>query len=1036
MNKSMSRPRNMAIRHRPTCLSSALTLTVCTALATAAGATPPGLTGRPHLIGDLDRTPAGASVRNLSKAAGIVFFAGRDDTHGRELWRTDGTADGTRLVADLRPGGSDSEPSRVVEVGRRAFFTADDGTHGRELWRSDGTARGTLRVTDILPGPGAGTSPFYGRSDALAADNTLYFTADDGVHGKELWQSNGTAAGTAMIADIHPGPGGSNPSLIGRVAAGLLLAADHPELGRELWLSDGTAAGTRLVVDFAPGPDDSFPSVFGELDPIGGRMLVATFQQGIGTHLWTTDGTAAGTVAFAPTSGNHSPNLISTWQGVLWFTLGPGWNDSTLYRSDGTAAGTTAIVSGVMARGAGMVVRGVLYFPARATPDDAERGGQLWRTDGTASGTFPIRNLVDTGCSEEFGTLFRLGDELLFAAREETRGWDIWASDGTTMGTRRLHNFGPLNTQLGRTEAVLADGILLFAADDGRHGSELWRTDGSPRGTYLVKDLLHVTANAMNSWPESKVLAHPGGGIVFGDRHGTLWHATGTDTGARRLPSPAPGRALPLAFRADGTLFFHQTQAGSSALWRHDSTAPLATFADTRPSSEAALAGNLIFFVADNKPWRSDGTAAGTYSLAEFDPGLSLSSPSSLLALGNRVLFAAETPGHGRQIWASDGTASGTRRLTSISTARSWIQLFPGGGLAFALVDQGATARSLWSSDGTPAGTRALHHFAPGPNHSLDFSVRVTTSADGALVLAGDPQGGYQLWQSDGTSAGTRLLAQVQEAGAPELSRGSMFAHLGEGVVFSGWDAAHGAGLRRFDTASGRLEWLANARTEWWLEQKPVEWQGRLYFVADDGTHGRELWQSDGTPAGTTMVAEVFPGARGSDVLGTTAAGEQLFFFAANGSTGREPWVIDAKASAITIERVRPSSPLPGSQDCAVLEVEGRLGTASTSSKKVSLAITDHHGFVAETRWQGDDCTVRGDNGALRCSHSGRAGSDRFRAVFGRSDRLGRVSFAATLGTAAVPCTLTPPVRVSLALGDETSTTWAKTWATAAPPTR
>ena len=77
------------------------------------------------------------------------------------------------------------------------FFTADDGTNGRELWKSDGTAAGTVLVKDINPGSGSSYP-----SNLTNVNGTLFFTADDGTNGRELWKSDGTAAGTVLVANL------------------------------------------------------------------------------------------------------------------------------------------------------------------------------------------------------------------------------------------------------------------------------------------------------------------------------------------------------------------------------------------------------------------------------------------------------------------------------------------------------------------------------------------------------------------------------------------------------------------------------------------------------------------------------------------------------------------------------------------------------------------------------------------------------------------------------------------------------------------
>jgi ELWxxDGT repeat protein len=96
-------------------------------------------------------------------------------------------------------------------VGGTLFFSATDGSHGTELWQTNGTSAGTALVADILPG--SASSLFL--PGLTNVSGTLFFSADDGSHGQEVFKSNGTSTGTAMVKDINPGnkyfDGGSYP---------------------------------------------------------------------------------------------------------------------------------------------------------------------------------------------------------------------------------------------------------------------------------------------------------------------------------------------------------------------------------------------------------------------------------------------------------------------------------------------------------------------------------------------------------------------------------------------------------------------------------------------------------------------------------------------------------------------------------------------------------------------------------------------------------------------------------------------------------
>ena len=203
------------------------------------------------------------------------------------------------LVKDIRPGSSSSSPRNLTALGNTLFFTADDGVNGIELWKSDGTAAGTVLVKDI--GPGSSSSP----SNLTAVGNTLFFSANNGVNGEELWKSDGTAAGTVLVKDISPGSSSSFPRNLTAVGNTLFFSAFDSVNGYELWKSDGTAAGTVLVKDISPGSSSSFPS---NLTAVGNTLFFRADDGVNGRELWALNvGTpAVPTLAIAATNANQT----------------------------------------------------------------------------------------------------------------------------------------------------------------------------------------------------------------------------------------------------------------------------------------------------------------------------------------------------------------------------------------------------------------------------------------------------------------------------------------------------------------------------------------------------------------------------------------------------------------------------------------------------------------------------------------------------------------------------------------------------------
>jgi ELWxxDGT repeat protein len=235
--------------------------------------------------GTLRLTGPAEKIEGFTDAGGTIFFVLYpfvDVT--AELWKTDGTVAGTVLVKhfDLNPFPITDPNLRqallAAPAGGPLVFVAGDPAAGTELWRSDGTEAGTVRLADIQPGPG-GSEP----RGLTAVGNRVYFAADDGAHGREIWMTDGTPAGTRLVADLFPGPGSSQPDNLTAVDTALVFSATDGAHGVELWRTAGRAVGTRMVQDIAPGALSSSPSA---MTAAGPNVYFPANDNATGFELW------------------------------------------------------------------------------------------------------------------------------------------------------------------------------------------------------------------------------------------------------------------------------------------------------------------------------------------------------------------------------------------------------------------------------------------------------------------------------------------------------------------------------------------------------------------------------------------------------------------------------------------------------------------------------------------------------------------------------------------------------------------------------
>jgi len=370
----------------------------------------------------------------LEAVGGAVYL-----TDGDRVGRSDGTDAGTRWIADPFYGG-DGLTGQLTNVNGTLFFRALEGGYGTELWRADAGA--AAMVTDLAP-DAASAAPGW----LTAVGATVYFTATNGSTGLELYRSDGTAAGTTLVRDIRPGGVSSEPRALARVGTELFFSADDGTTGHELWRSDGTAAGTSLVQDVAPGPRSSRIAWFARA---GETLFFAADDGTSGEELWALQlGSGGGTGDVSPPTVTLTAPGAGVYRGDV--TLAADATDDVAvdhvdFLVDGSVVATDATAPYAVVWSSATGTDGARTVTARAVDTSGNErisAGVTITIDNTAP-----RTTITAGPS---GTTTSRSASLSFSADDSGATFQCALDDGA---------FGPCTSPA--TYSGLADGTHTF----------------------------------------------------------------------------------------------------------------------------------------------------------------------------------------------------------------------------------------------------------------------------------------------------------------------------------------------------------------------------------------------------------------------------------------------------------------------------------------------------------------------------------------------------------------------------------------------
>jgi ELWxxDGT repeat protein len=636
-------------------------------------------------------------------------------------------------------------------------------------------------------------------------------------------------------------------------------------IGYEPWFTDGTADGTGPLADLLPGREDS--SAAQDVIEFSDRFYFRSSRYYEDVYeLWVTDGTSAGT------------RMITERPFLGWFQKVDDtlffWSDNTMNRVQGDTIDPVPLPNGVRFFSSTAALPGKLFCVTK----DSSYEGRLWVVD---PATLQSTQISPFGviCSYIWPRIAYNG-AIYFVAKKSGVGEELWRSDGTSAGTVLLKDINPGAGSSSISRFERAGERFAFLANNGTNGLELWSSLGTADTTSMVLDILPY--HRANSRPS--LLGGSETGHAFftaeDDLNGAfLWATDGTTEGTRTVRYISSTSALYAAAVINGKAWFSFNTDGKG-----------------------------------HEPWVSDGTPEGTFLLKDIVAGSGSSGPRYFTALGDRVLFIADS-----KLWQTDGTPGGTGLLLPELLQSAPNSSIPAQDAARDLladdllfeVRTGATTAAVAITDGNTTGTRLLP--VTSSTGVTDIS-SIAAGADYALVplkLSGYSM--HELWRADSSTTGTFMLAPMYSYEDDLLQP---FFHNDHFLLPWGPGNTTNVELWRSEGTAETTQLLADINEYYSASPSSFcAYDGRVFFSADGGgTIGRELYATDGTAPGTTLIADLWTANGyyanyGSNPAELTVVGDILFFSAEDQDVGRELFRTDGTTAGTRL--VEDTNPVP-----------------------------------------------------------------------------------------------------------------------------
>lgn len=414
------------------------------------------------------------------------------------------------------------------------------------------------------------------------------------------------------------------------------------------------------------------------------------------------------------------------------------------------------------------------------------------------------------------------------------------------------------NVENGAAPTNLFDfnGSLLFRANDGVNGVELWKSDGTDAGTSLISNIAPTTTNS-----------NPANFIIFNNK--VYFSATtGTAVSGSELYSTDGTTA--------GTAIIKDINPGT---------------ANGNPQNFVVLNPTTMVFSASNgtqgvELWKTDGTGAGTVNVVDY-PGTT-NSITWIENLNSTLILGQIVSTTGREIYKSDGTAMGSSLVkdiypgTSIGVNTSSVKA---GNFVYFAGNSAETGYELWKTDGTDAGTTLVKDINPGTTTSSPS--RFVAIGNNVFFKATGPNG-EELWKSDGTEVGTVEVANLNPTGnsAPDQLR-----VIDNVLYFFASDDGTNFDLYKYELNELKKVYDFNTLSAT-LTTSYEKIGDLIYFAVDsNNSNGRELWQTNGTTAGTVAVSSLVSGWLNPNTVGNVTLSNGNIFFSGTVSNGSELFV-------------------------------------------------------------------------------------------------------------------------------------------------